>query len=99
MKHQQLVSMSYVCIQEEILICIYPIPLSVAVFTTANLEKNPTAQVPPSEIFLTPKPGTMDWNKTSKEQAKFVEDIMERLRQRANQRRVLAKPVFQDFDR
>ena len=46
-----------------------------------------------------PKPGTMDWQNASEEHMAEVERIMQRLRQRANQRRVLLKPNFQDFDR
>merc|ERR1712079_448789 len=41
----------------------------------------------------------MDWSNASEDHSSFVEQIMEQLRQRANQRRVLAKPVFQDFDK
>ncbi|XP_013383058.1 uncharacterized protein LOC106153608 [Lingula anatina] len=70
-----------------------------SVFTQPNLEKMPTYRVPAQEIFRVPKPGTMDWRYASEEHQAIFEEAMERLRQRANQRRVLAKPVFQDFDR
>jgi len=70
-----------------------------SVFTQKQLEKQPTHQVPPHELFLAPKPGSMDWVAASDDHKEFVDQIMERLRQRANQRRVLAKPVLQDFDR
>lgn len=69
------------------------------VFTQPHLETKPTHKVPPTEIFLTPKPGTMDWTFASEEHQGFLNDIMDRLRQRINQRRVLMKPTFQDFDR
>lgn len=69
------------------------------VFTQPNLEKTPELRVPPSEIYRVPKPGTMDWKYASEEHAQLVDETLERLRERANQRRVLLKPVFQDFDR
>ncbi len=64
-----------------------------------NLEKRPTAAVPNQNYFLVPKPGTMDWTFASEDHQSLVEETMMRLAQRANQRRVLAKPVFQDFDK
>lgn len=70
-----------------------------SVFTQQQLEKHPTHVVHQQEVFLVPKPGTMDFDNASNDHQGFVEEIMERLRQRSNQRRVLAKPVFQDFDR
>ncbi|CAH1794695.1 unnamed protein product [Owenia fusiformis] len=70
-----------------------------SVFTQPNLEKDPCLQVPPQEIFRVPKPGTIKWENASDDHKDLFESVMERLRQRANQRRVLAKPVFQDFDK
>ena len=70
-----------------------------AVFTQANLEKRPSHQVPPQELFVVPKPGTNDWSAADQEHARMVDDAMDRLRQRTDQRRILMKPVFQDFDR
>ena len=69
------------------------------VFTQSNLEKNPSHVVHKQEQFLVPKPGTMDFNFASDDHKDFLNQIMERLRARANQRRVLPKPVFQDFDK
>lgn len=77
----------------------YQFTLWFAVFTQPNLEKAPEMRVPPSEIFRTPKPGTMDWQFASPEHKQLVEETMSRLRERVDQRRVLLKPVFQDFDR
>ncbi|KAL5019414.1 hypothetical protein ScPMuIL_005136 [Solemya velum] len=70
-----------------------------SVFTQKNLEKMPTYKVPPSEMFRAPKPGTVDFSAASEDHVALVDSTMERLRQRVDQRRVLAKPVFQDFDR
>jgi len=69
------------------------------VFTQPGLEKAPDVQVPPQEIFRVPKPGTVDWLNAADDHRSLVDSTMDRLRQRAEQRRVLAKPVFQDFDR
>ncbi|KAL4239473.1 hypothetical protein ACF0H5_000288 [Mactra antiquata] len=69
------------------------------VFTQPNLEKDPEICVPPQEIFRAPKPGTMDWGYASDDHKSLYDATMDRLRQRSDQRRVLAKPVFQDFDR
>ena len=73
--------------------------LVLAVFTQSNLEKQPGKFVESQDRYLVPKPGTMPWDNASEEHKTFVDSIMERLRQRAEQRRVLAKPVFQDFDK
>ena len=43
--------------------------------------------------------GAVDFNTTSSDQKVMFEEVMHRLRERASQRRVLAKPCFQDFDR
>lgn len=51
------------------------------------------------DTFRVPKPGTVDWENASSDHQNLFEQTMERLRQRLNQRRVLAKPVFQDFDK
>lgn len=69
------------------------------VFTQTNLEKDPELRVPPQEIFRVPKPGTIDWGCASEDHKSLYDATMDRLRQRADQRRVLAKPVFQDFDK
>lgn len=69
-----------------------------SVFTQPCLEKDPNFQVPPQEIFRVPKPGTVDWEQSTEDHQSIFEATMDRLRQRTNQRRVLTKPVFQDFD-
>lgn len=69
------------------------------VFTQPCLEKDPNYSVPPQEIFRVPKPGTINWNQSSEDHRSIFDATMDRLRQRTNQRRVLTKPVFQDFDK
>lgn len=73
--------------------------LLISVFTQPCLEKDPNYNVPPQEIFRVPKPGTVDWNQSSEDHRSIFDATMDRLRQRTNQRRVLTKPVFQDFDK
>ena len=47
-----------------------------------------------------PRLGAMDFSSTSSPAEKeTLKAVMFRLRERANQRRVLAKPCFQDFDK
>ncbi|XP_074647534.1 uncharacterized protein LOC141903328 [Tubulanus polymorphus] len=70
-----------------------------SVFTQPNLEKNPCHVVPAQEIFRVPKPGTVDWRNASADHKDLFDQTMHRLKQRAAERRVLAKPVFQDFDK
>lgn len=65
------------------------------VFTCRGLEKMPTYALPCSEKFLMEKPGTRHTLKSSQ----LLEECMHRLRERAKQRRLLAKPCFQDFDK
>ena len=69
------------------------------VFTKAGLEQEPTTAVPPQEIFRVPKPGTVDWEQVTDEHSDLYESTMTRIRSRVEQRRILLKPVFQDFDR
>ena len=71
-----------------------------SVFTQPDLEKDPTRKVPPSEAFVLPKVGTLAaWNRAPDVVKSSLEEVMTRMRSKATQRRVLAKPVFQDFDR
>ncbi|KAL8564995.1 hypothetical protein ACOMHN_003371 [Nucella lapillus] len=70
-----------------------------SVFTQAGLEQEPTSAVPPQEIYRVPKPGTVDWNEADNNHADLYEATMARIRSRVQQRRILLKPAFQDFDR
>ncbi|XP_022079913.1 uncharacterized protein LOC110973400 [Acanthaster planci] len=71
-----------------------------SVFTQVepDLEKTPTNQVPPLESFLVEKQGTVDWAQATPEQTTIVDQAMDRMRQRSNQRRIHSKPCFQDYD-
>jgi hypothetical protein len=59
----------------------------------------PTYQVPPQEIFRVPKPGTHDWRFASEDHKQLHDQVMQRLQDKANQRRILTKPFFEDFDK
>ena len=64
-----------------------------------NLEKTPTNKVVPSDDFVMDKPGTLDWTSAPDMARMTVDEAMERMRERVEQRRVLLKPCFEDFDR
>lgn len=70
-----------------------------SVFTQSGLEQTPTATVLPQEIYCVPKPGTVDWREADEGHKELYEQTMARMRARADQRRILMKPVFQDFDK
>nr|XP_002123656.3 uncharacterized protein LOC100183292 [Ciona intestinalis] len=71
-----------------------------SVFTQRGLEKDPTKKVAPLESFILPKEGAnLQWSMASENDFKAFEEAMGRMRSRAIQRRILAKPVFQDFDK
>lgn len=73
--------------------------LKLLVFTKRGLEKRPTFAVPSSDQFLMDKPGVNRTLDSISQKANLLEEVMYRLRQRAKQRRLLAKPCFQDFDK
>lgn len=68
-------------------------------FTKRGLEKIPNYQVPPSKEFTLLKPGTVNWNQVPSGKMQLFDSAISRMREIAKQRRVLAKPCFQDFDR
>jgi len=69
------------------------------VFTQRGLEKTPQAVLPTAENFMMPKPGTTDWCNQDGDKKDALEKVMHKMRQKTNQRRILTKPCFQDFDR
>lgn len=71
-----------------------------SVFTKQNLEKNPTETVKPLESFTLPRLGSCtSWGSAPDYVQQTFDEAMTRMHSRANQRRLLAKPVFQDFDK
>nr|CAB3262790.1 uncharacterized protein LOC100183292 [Phallusia mammillata] len=71
-----------------------------SVFTQPDLEKDPCKEVPPIETYVLPKEGTFaNWSGIDEKTLVVFDEAMARMRSRAIQRRLLAKPVFQDFDR
>lgn len=71
-----------------------------SVFTQPNLEKHPTLKVPPFETFHLPNEGCCtNWNGLSEEVRAQYDEALFRMFSRSQQRRLLAKPIFQDFDR
>lgn len=52
------------------------------IFTQKDLEKFPSHQVPPQDIFLVSKPGTVNWDYAAEEHRDLVDETMDRLRQR-----------------
>ena len=69
------------------------------VFTRRGLEKTPKAVLQPVEDFLMPKPGTTNWQNEEEDKKEALNKVMQKMRQKTNQRRILTKPCFQDFDR
>ena len=54
----------------------------------------------PSESTPLPRPGAVDFSATAGEDdSEVLEEALQRLSDRVEQRRVLTKPCFQDFDR
>ena len=75
-------------------------PCSTPAYGEAGLELAPTRRLPSQGVPL-PRVGAMDWSsgEVTEEQKRTLEAAMYRLREQVAQRRVLAKPCFQDFDR
>ena len=65
----------------------------------AGLELTPTKRLT-GKLAPPPKVGALDWEKDIQEKEKdLFEAVMYRLREQVTQRRILAKPCFQDFDK
>jgi len=67
------------------------------VFTERGLEKRPQTKLQPQETFLMPKTGTTA--NLDEDLVPLFNNAMTRMRQKTDQRRILMKPCFQDFDR
>ncbi|PAA77603.1 hypothetical protein BOX15_Mlig010687g4 [Macrostomum lignano] len=71
-----------------------------SVFTRTGLEKDPFAAVPAQELFVAPKPGTINWEASaSPEHRSCYDQALERLALKVAQRRMLVRPTFRDFDK
>jgi Ca2+-binding EF-hand superfamily protein len=70
-----------------------------SVFTKLNLEAMPTHRVTHPDDFTMTRYGARDWKVMSDRDKEVLEDALMRIRERMSQRRELAKPCFQDFDK
>lgn len=75
------------------LLCIFP-----SVFTRRGLEKVPAYEISPMETFQMPRPGART-NLATIEQDHVLDSIMLRMLSKIQERRILCKPIFQDFDK
>ena len=69
-----------------------------SVFTKRGLEKEPAYEVSPMETFQMARPGART-NLATMEQDQVLDGIMLRMRSKIQERRILCKPIFQDFDK
>jgi len=68
------------------------------VFTDPGLERAPTKKI--TSLTLLPREGATVWEQTaSDDQQLTLQRAMDRLAAQLDQRRLLARPYFQDFDR
>lgn len=66
-----------------------------AVFTATELEKNPKATFEAPTHLTVKQVRELD----SDDQSALLENVLNKVRSRVRQRRILIKPLFQDFDR
>ncbi|EFN67507.1 hypothetical protein EAG_02894 [Camponotus floridanus] len=71
------------------------------VFTVKGLDKLPNLRVesPPEEIAELSRRGTSNWQCEPKSIRDLCEDVLQRIRQRVEERRILLKQFFKDYDR
>ena len=69
------------------------------IFTKLNLEATPTYRVAHLDEFTVTRSGARDWTTVPDRDREILEGALMRLRERMSQRRELAKPCFQDFDK
>ncbi|XP_003693091.1 uncharacterized protein LOC100867927 [Apis florea] len=71
------------------------------VFTVKELEKLPNLKVesPPKEIEELSRKGTLDWQCQEKSKRDLCEETLLKIRYRVNERRILIKQFFKDYDR
>ncbi|XP_076678862.1 uncharacterized protein LOC143374525 [Andrena cerasifolii] len=71
------------------------------VFTVKELEKLPNLRIesPPKEIAELPRRGAKNWQCEPKSIRELCEDTLQKVRNRVNERRILLKQFFKDYDR
>ncbi|KAK2582407.1 hypothetical protein KPH14_004725 [Odynerus spinipes] len=71
------------------------------VFTVKELEKLPNLKVvsPPKEVAELPRRGTTDWQCEKTDIRKLCEDTLQKVRHRVEERRILLKQFFKNYDR
>ncbi|XP_018359818.1 PREDICTED: uncharacterized protein LOC108759052 isoform X1 [Trachymyrmex cornetzi] len=71
------------------------------VFTVKGLDKLPNLKVesPPQDIAELPRKGVSNWQCQPKNIRDLCEDIMQRVRQRVEERRIFLKQFFKDYDK
>lgn len=71
------------------------------VFTVKGLDKLPNLKVesPPQEIADLSRRGTSDWQCEPKSTRDLCEDVLQRVRQRVEERKIILKQFFKDYDR
>lgn len=69
-----------------------------AVFTDVNLERAPTKKL--KSMTMLPREGATSWHDTATDEQKLLlQQVVNKLSAQLGQRRLLARPYFQDFDR
>lgn len=83
------------------LLFLFFVPVSFTVFTVKELEKLPNLKVesPPKEIEELNRKGTSDWQCQEKSKRDLCEETLLKIRYRVNERRILIKQFFKDYDR
>lgn len=79
----------------------FTICISSLVFTVKELEKLPNLKVesPPKEIAELNRRGTTNWQCEPKGIRELCEETLQKVRHRVEERRILLKQFFKDYDR
>jgi hypothetical protein len=70
-----------------------------SVFGLKNLEKSPMVSVAPTQTFVLPPHGTVNWDNVDKETLNAYNAILNKWKQTVGQRRIDCWPPFRDFDK
>lgn len=73
----------------------------IAVFTTAELEKMPNLRIDPPgpDIINLPEKGQRKWTDVSNNTRELCEQIVMKIRHRIEERKMMIKPLFKDYDK